>query len=93
MGDDDMRINELRCSWTNQHIGYTDYESVDMNGNEHYRVAFTRFYVLDCDCEVLVSFVEYEEYLDNEAKHDRELARLQAEADAEWAEFYGLDNP
>jgi hypothetical protein len=73
-GDDDIRLNELKCNWTGKHVGYTDWES----GND-YGLSFTPFYVLDEDCEVLVNAEEYEESQARENERERELDRQYAE--------------
>lgn len=74
MGDDDIRLNELKCHWSGERIGYSDWEHGD-----DYDVYFTSFYVLDEDREVLVKAELYEDRQADDNARERELDRQYAE--------------
>lgn len=70
----DILLNELTCHWTGKNVGYTDWES-----ENHYGLAFTPFYVLDEDYEILVNAEEYEESQARDNERERETDRQYAE--------------
>jgi len=73
--DGDLLLNELKCSWSGEHVGYTDWESGD-----DYGCSFKEFYALDEDREILVNAEAYDGEQERVDAHERKL-------DAEYAEY------
>lgn len=69
---DDLQINELKCAWSGKVVGYHDYE----DGNDQLHLAFTNYYQLDEDGEVLV---DAESFDDDEARSEARERQIDRE--------------
>jgi len=73
-GHDKLLINELRCKWTSQYVGYTVVES-----DNEYWLSFVPFYTLDEAREICVHATAYDDEQERIDEQERELDRQERE--------------